>query len=117
MTTYQSEIAFLNRKLPTEKIKWEVIAAMGQIVTPIIPESDANAIFKNYKNVFGLKAGFSFNKMFMVMPNKLKPGFARLVVVVEVLRDIFGGEIDSGGGGGGRGYNPLSTRPGQKSGV
>lgn len=107
---YQSEIAFLNRKLLTTKVKWAILPALSQIVSPPLPDAEAKNVVAKLKDALGKKAILEFHKMIFSAPSKLQGG-TRVIVHVALLREIFGDEIDGGGGGGGRGYNPLSTRP------
>lgn len=116
-STFVSEIAFLNRKLPTAKIKWEVLASLSQIVSPPLAESEAKNTVASYKEILGKKANIRFHKMMFTATSKLRGGM-RIVVSVNLLREIFADEIDGDSlGGGGRGYNPLQTRPGRGGGV
>lgn len=109
-TPFQSEIAFLNRKLLTTKVKWEILPALSQIVSPPLPDDQAKNIVAKLKDAFGKKVILDFNKIVFSTPSKLRGG-TRVIVIVPLLREHFAGEIDGWSGGGGRGYNPFSTRP------
>jgi len=114
-STYAAEIAFLNRKLPSANVKWEILAALSQIVSPPLAEGEAQNIVANYKKMLGNKMGIRFNKTIFTVASKLRGGM-RIAISVSLLREFFGDEIDGdAGGGGGRGYNPLQTRPGRGS--
>jgi len=109
-TQYAAEIAFLNRKLLTTKIKWEILPAVSQIVSPPLTDSETKSIISRLKDALGRKASAQFHKMVFSATSKLRGG-TRVIILVPLLREIFANEIDPYGGGGGRGYNPLSTRP------
>lgn len=109
-TQYQSEIAFLNRKLLTTKVSWTILPALSQIVSPPLSDSEVKNIIAKFKDALGKKAIIEFPKMIFSAPSKLQGG-SRVIVNVPLLREIFASEIDGWSGGGGRRYNPLSTRP------
>ena len=112
-TPFEAEIRFLNRKLFMMNIKWEPLVAMSQIVTAAIPDEEARSIVNKLRETLIKKAGVQFPKMVFSMPSKLKGG-TRVIIAVSLLRDFFSDEIDGWSGGGGRRYNPLSTRPGKR---
>lgn len=108
--TYKAEIAFLNRTLPTANIKWETLPVLTQLVSPPFSEPEANGFVEKYKDLLGKRVGMRFGKMMFTTTSKLRGG-TRIAVSVTLLREVFSREIDGEGGGGGRGLNPLSTRP------
>jgi len=115
-TPFANEIAFLNRKLFGTKVTWEARPALSQIITPALPDAEAKNIVSKLRERLGKKAVVEFQKMVTSSPSKLSGG-TRIIIAVPILREIFGDEIDGWGGGGGRRYNPLSTRPGPRGGV
>lgn len=110
---FANEIAFLNRKLFGTKVNWETRPALGQILTPVLPEAEAKNIVSKLRDALGKKAVLEFQKMVTSMASKLQGG-SRVIITVSILREVFSDEIDGWGGGGGRGYNPLSTKPGPR---
>lgn len=108
--TFESEKAFLNRKLPTNNVNWEVLPALSQLISPPLAEQEAKNIVSQLKDALGKKCAIVFHKMVFSANSKLRGGM-RVVVSVSLLREFFAGEIDGGGGGGGRGLNPLQTNP------
>lgn len=109
-TTYAAEIAFLNRAVPTAKIKWETLPVMSQIVSPPLPEAEATSLVGKFKDTLGKRAGALFTKMFFTTTSKLRGG-TRIAISVQQLREVFAREIDGDSGGGGRSYNPFQNRP------
>ena len=107
---YRAEIAFLNRRLLTTKINWQVLPAMSQIATPAMSEDKAKLLVSKLKDALLRKAKEKFHTMVFLASSKLQGG-TRVIIAVPLLREFFSDEIDGWGGGGGRGYNPLSTRP------
>ncbi len=111
MALYDSEIAFVNRKIPTIKVKWQALPAMSQIASQAYANPDEpKNIIGLLKDAFGKKAIDRFHKMVFTVSSKLQGG-VRVVDAVKLLREVLGNDIDSDGGGGGRSYNPLSTQP------
>lgn len=104
------EIRFLKRKLPTMNIKWELMPAVGQIISASISEDEAKKIISNLRDALLKKAGVNFPKMVFSVASKLRGGM-RVVVVMSLLREIFGDEMADDSGGGGKSYNPFSTKP------
>jgi len=107
---YENEKAFLNRKLVTKKIEWEIVPALSQLISPPLPENEIKEIISQFRDVLGKKAAVVFPKMVFSVNSKLRGGL-RVVVAIGLLREFFGAEIDGGGGGGGRRLNPLQTNP------
>lgn len=116
---YKSEIAFLNRKLPTAKIDWQARPALSQLISPLFPDKEARNFLEQYKQILGepaKRAHIPFIQIMNVVASKLSGG-TRVTVVIPKLREAFGQEIDGASGGGGHGYNPLSTRPTRGTGI
>lgn len=114
---YEREIKFLERKLPTANIKWQALSAMEQVVSPPLSDGEANDIVARLKDAFGdrpKQAQMPFIKIITTAASKLRGG-TRVIISVPRLRDVFAADIDGhSGGGGGRGYNPMSVRPGPR---
>ncbi len=111
---YAAEIRFLNRKLVLSNISWESRPALSQLMSPIMERQEADKLLADLKSVLGAgKVSYLFEKLAFVMPVKSQlrnqSGF-RVVISVSMLRQLFGGEIDSGWSGGGKGYNPYTNR-------
>lgn len=107
---YESEKAFLNRKLPTNNVNWEVLPALSQLISPPLAEPDAKNVVSQLKDALSKKCAIVFHQMVFSASSKLRGG-TRVVVSVPLLREYFAGEIDGWTGGGGRGLNPLQTNP------
>lgn len=107
---YAAEIAFVNRKLFNNKVKWEALPAKSEIISPPLSESEAKNVVSSLKDAFSKKALVVFNKMVFTVSSKLRGG-TRVVVSINLLREFFGGEIDGDFGGGGKSYNPYSNQP------
>ena len=76
-------------------------------------------LVEQYKQVMVDKAktnNVPFVQIMFVVPSKLSGGI-RIAISVPKLRQAFSDEIDVASGGGGRGYNPLTTRPGMRGSV
>lgn len=118
-TIYKAEIDFLNRKLPTANIKWQSLSALSQLASPPLSDAEANNLIAQYKSIMADAAKQNqvlFNKMVFTVASKLRGGI-RVAVSIPLLRQVFGHEIDGVSGGGGRGYNPLTTRPTRGRGI
>lgn len=109
-TNYASEIAFINRKLSNNKVKWEALAAKSEIISPSLSEMEAKNIISALKDALGKKSLAVFHKMIFTVSSKLRGG-TRVVISINLLREIFANEIDGDIGGGGKGYNPLTNQP------
>lgn len=107
-TVFVNEKAFLNRKLLTTKVEWEVLPALSQLISPPLADQEAKDIVGQLKDALGKQAAVVFHKMIFTMNSKLRGGL-RVVVSVALLREFFAAEIDGFGGGGGRGLNPKSS--------
>ncbi len=107
---YASEIAFINRKLPNNKVKWETLIAKSEIISPPLSEVEAKTIVSALKDALSKKSLVVFHKMIFTVSSKLRGG-TRVVISISILRDIFASEIDGDAGGGGKGYNPRTNQP------
>jgi|GEM_PF-1779921 len=107
---YASEIAFINRKLPNNKVKWETLMAKSEIISPPLSDTEAKSIVTALKDALGKKALTTFHKMVFTVSSKLRGG-TRVVISVTLLREVFANEIDGDTGGGGKSYNPLTNQP------
>lgn len=107
---YASEIAFINRKLPNNKVKWETLAAKSEIISPPLSDAEAKSVVTSLKDALGKKALALFHKMVFTVSSKLRGG-TRVVISITILREVFASEIDGDTGGGGKSYNPLSNQP------
>lgn len=109
---YAAELAFLRKKLPTLGIAWETRHLIEQIVSPLMPHNDAKNAFQKMYDTFLKKAGLRIHALIEVIMVDQRKHAARIVVSVKLLREIFGDEIDSGQGGGGKKFkvqpNPIS---------
>lgn len=112
-TPYAAEIAFLNRRLFGTKIQWKPLPALTQIVSNPLPETDAKNLIGKLRDTIGKKALADFTKMVTSVYNKARGG-TLVIISVKILREHYSQEIDGWSGGGGHGYNPLSTRPSPK---
>jgi hypothetical protein len=110
MSTYENEKAFLNRKLVTKTINWEVIAAVSQLCSPPLAEAEAKEIVATFKDALHRKAAIVFHKMIFTVNSKLRGGI-RVIVSIPLLREFFADEIDYPSGGGGKGLTPMATQP------
>lgn len=110
MSTFENEKAFLNRKLVTKTVNWEVLAAMSQLCSPALSEAEAKDIVSTLKDALGKSAALVFQKMIFSVNSKLKGGY-RVIASVPLLREYFGDEIEAYSGGGGKGMTPMSTQP------
>jgi hypothetical protein len=118
-TEYTAEIAYLKRRLPTANITWQSRSAMAQIISAPLNDKEAHSLVEQYKQVMFHKAkshNIPFGQIMFVVPSKLNGGI-RIAIAVPKLRQAFSDEIDVASGGGGRGYNPLTTRPGMRGSV
>lgn len=107
---FESEMAFLNKKLPTFEAKWEVrgMGVVSQLVSKLMTRKEAEGVLDNLGDSLKAKAGADFPKVACIKDTQFSNG-SRVVVFISELRRIFSGEIDGGGGGGGRGVKPLQT--------
>lgn len=115
MSEFTAEKSFLNRKLPTQKVEWGILPALSQIASPPMAEPDARGIIKQLKDALGQKSGTEFHQMVFTAISKLRGGL-RIIISVPLLRKYFSSEIEGDISGGGRGLNPLSTRPSPRGG-
>jgi hypothetical protein len=87
------------------------LVAKSELISPILTEQEAKNIVAALKDALGKKAVVLFHKIVFTMSSKLRGGM-RVVISINLLREVFGGEIDGDtGGGGGKGYNPLTNKP------
>jgi hypothetical protein len=107
---YANELAFINRKLVNATIKWDTVEAMEQVISQTISEIEAKNLINQLREALLKKAGMLFPKMVFSVHSKLHGG-SRIVISIPMLREVFAGEIDFDSSGGGRGLNPLKTRP------
>lgn len=107
---YAAEIAFINRRLPTNKVKWEILPAKSEIISPLLSDTEASNIVNALKDALSKRALAVFHKIVSTVSSKLRGG-TRVVISVTLLREYFAGEIDGDTGGGGKGYNPLTNQP------
>lgn len=115
--SYDAEKAFLSRKIVPATVAWEVIAPLEQISSPPLPDADASNIVSSLKEAFrnNKSAMIEFHTKVLKMNSKLRGGM-RVVISVPWLRQNFASEIEADVSGGGRGLNPLSTRPSPRGG-
>jgi len=123
---YASEINFIKRRIPTTKVDWKALPAVSQIASPSMSSAETQKIVAALKDALeklmqnkmkllaeqgvGRTANEIFGKMVSSVTSKLSGG-SRVIIFVNVLRDVFGGEIDGDFGGGGKSYNPFSNKP------
>lgn len=107
---YAAEIAFINRKLSNNKVKWETLAAKSEIISPPLSEAEAKSVIATLKDALSRKALVVFHKMVFTVNSKLRSG-TRVVISITLLREFFASEIDNDFGGGGKGYNPKTNQP------
>lgn len=110
MADFESEIRFLNRKISPAKIKWEPRAVMLQVVSESVSDAQAKKIIDALKDALSKKCAAVFHKMVTSITSKVSKG-VRVIIDINLLREYFAGDIDSDGGGGGRGLNPKVSQP------
>jgi 3-methyladenine DNA glycosylase/8-oxoguanine DNA glycosylase len=123
---YTSEINYIKRKIPTTKAEWTSLPALCQIATKPSSMAEVQKIIAALKDAFlkkiekdikdlaakglGKTANEIFEKMVSSVTSKLN-GSSRAIINVNLLRQLFGNEIDTDFGGGGKSYNPFSNKP------
>lgn len=107
---YAKEVTFLDRKLLASNVKWESREAVSQLMSPPMPPNEASNIISKLRDALAKKSGLDFPKMVQPVASKLSGG-TRVVIAVNLLRQHFADEIDAASGGGGRGLNPMQSRP------
>ncbi len=116
--SYEPVKAFLNKKIVPTQVAWEVIVPLDQVSSPPLSDPEATTIIARLKEAFGHNkaAMIEFHSKILKMSSKLRGG-TRVVVSIPWLREHFAAEIETDfSGGGGRGLNPMSTRPSPRGG-
>jgi len=105
---YTDEIAFLERKLVGKKVQWKAIAPLEQIASVGLVRFDALDVVNKLQLALEDKCKKA-NKLFSNIISIAKESV--VVVKVPALREVFGEEIDTASGGGGRKFRNRPAEP------
>lgn len=105
---YTDEIAFVERKLVGTKVQWKAIGPLEQIASVNLNKFEALDVVSKLKSQLEEKCKKA-NKLF----NNIVSIVKETVVIIKVpaLREVFGEEIDTASGGGGRKFRNRPIEP------